>query len=163
MATLQLDVPRLVSGNMENATLLIKNGQSWIAGQFLNTDGANGLVVCAAGDGSGGGGIKYYAYSAQSDPANATTTTTVGRVTADQVWEANIASDDVSADAMVGVRYAITVETGKVTINLDDTTNVGCIVEDLKTNRDPISSTVGDTSDIIRIKFLSIATEAAAG
>ena len=63
---------------MERASLYVKNGQSWHAGQLLYADTSGRLCACA----SNAARIKYLALSVQTDPgADDTTKATVGVIT----------------------------------------------------------------------------------
>ena len=161
MATLVAANPKVVAGpDMETVSMLVKNGESWSAGEFLNVD-ANGLLnECASDDDAGAGGIKYYALADMSDPGNSTTYEEVGVIHSDHVFEGNELNGAVTG-ANIGNHYAIDVTTNVVTVDVDDTGNDAVIITDIGPNWNPAEYVLADTLAKVRFKILTVCLEAA--
>lgn len=160
MATLTAANPRLVKGPvMETQKKLILNGQSWLAGEFLNLD-ANGLLnECASDDDAGTGGIKYYALTDQTDPGNSTTEAEVGVIVSDHEFEGN-ELDGTVADANVGDQYGINVTSNVVTIDVGDTTNPAVVITNRGPQYNPVDFVDADVKAKIRFRILTTVLEA---
>lgn len=161
MATLTVSNPEVVGGPpMEMVKKLILNGQHWSAGEFLNQDNNGLLNECATDDDAGtGGGIKYYAITAQTDPGNSTTEAEVGIITSEHIFEGNELNGAVS-DANVGNQYGIDVSTHVVTIDVDDTTNPAVVIVDRGPQYNEAEYTTSDVKGKLRFKILTTVLEA---
>lgn len=162
MATLTAVNPRLVKGPvMESTSLLIANGQSWSAGQFLYVDTSGLLNACASDADSGTGGIKYYALTDQADPGNSTTYAEVGVIHADHVFEIN-ELDGTLAAANLGQFYGIDVTSNVVTVDVGDTTNDALEIVELAADYNPVQNSTADIKARCRVKVIPAALNAAA-
>lgn len=119
MATLVARNPDVFKGRMETATLLITNGASWKAGQFLKAGTDTGLEAIATNHTAGSGGPIYYALTDQNDPGNTTTTAKVAVVTPDIVFIGN-ELDTTAVQADIGSDVAIAVNSNLCTIDLSN-------------------------------------------
>ena len=160
MAALTAVNPKVVSGPvMETATLIIKNGQSWKAGEFLNVD-SYGLNVCLTDDDASTGGIKYLALEDQDDPVATTTTAEVGVIDEDHVFEGNELDGQLTA-LNIGANYAINVASNVVTVDVGDTTNPAVQVTDIGQIFNPALYNATDTKQKVRFKILTTCLQAA--
>jgi hypothetical protein len=119
MATLVVRNPEVYKGRMETTTLLIKNGSSWKAGQFLRAATGTGLTACGDNHTTGTGGPIYYALTDQADPGDTTTTAKVGVVTNDIVFLAN-EYDTTATNANIGAHAALAVGSNLCTVDISD-------------------------------------------
>lgn len=162
MATLTPKNPVVAKGShMETTnTIMVLNGQSWKAGQFLYMD-TNGLLkTCASDADSATGGIKYYAINDQDDPGNNTTTANVGIITADTVFE-GFELDGTPAIANIDIPYGIDVTSNVVTVDIGDTGNDAVKITELGYQYDPLMNKSDDVKMRVRFKVLPEALEAA--
>lgn len=161
MATLTSVNPRLVAGPvMETANVLIKNGSTWNAGQFLRIDTSGLLVAAASDDDAGTGGFQYFALTDQTDPGNSTTYAKVGVIHEDHVFEINELDGTIGA-ANIGQHYGIDVTSNVVTIDVGDTTNDALVVVDVASNYNPLQNSAADVKGRARVKVLAVVLDAA--
>lgn len=159
MAALTPTNPVLVSqdsGTMERIKLLVLNGQSWKAGQFLRVD-ANGYLKPVATDGTQ---ITHYALTDQTNPGNTTTLAEVGIITSDMEWEMNALSQRVQR-TQVAAKYALNVASNIVTVDPTDPTNVAVQITSVGPIFSPAQYDFTDTKQRVRCKILSTVIEAA--
>ena len=160
MATKTAQNPKVAQGPvMETVELYILNGQSWSAGQFLNVDASGLLNTCASDDDAGtGGGVKYYALTAQTDPGNSTTKATVGVITSDHVFEINVyhgtAASAVAPITVIGQQYALYVASNVCWCDISDTTNVVFTVVDVASEYEPMQNLATDIYGLVRVSIL---------
>jgi hypothetical protein len=140
--------------------LMVLNGQSWKAGQFLYMDTNGLLATCASDADAETGGIKYYAINDQDDPGNNTTTANVGIITADTVFEGN-ELDGTPTIANVGIPYGIDVTSNVVTVDIGDTGNDAVMITELGYQYEPLKNKSDDIKMRVRFKVLPEALEAA--
>lgn len=164
MAALTANNPRLWKGTMETAKVLIKNGESWKAGQFLHVDTSGLLAACGDNHkaGAGGGGSLYYALTDQADPGNSTTLAKVGVVTNDQVWLVN-ELDTTATSASIGQEVAFEVDSNICTFDISDgaTNPFGRIVGVLSSEIEPIMNDAADTKARFLIQVYASVYESA--
>ena len=164
MASLTANNPRLWKGTMETAKVLIKNGETWKAGQFLHVDTSGLLAAC--GDNhkaaAGGGGSLYYALTDQADPGNSTTLAKVGIITNDQVWLGN-ELDTTATAASIGQEVALEVDSNINTFDISDgaTNPFGRVVGVLSNEIEPIQNDAADTKARILVKVYASVYESA--
>lgn len=163
MATLTAANPRLVGGPvMQTVDMLILNGQSWKAGQFLNVDASGLLNTCVSDDDTGNAGVKYYALEDQSDPGNSTTYATVGIITADHIFEMN-ELDGTLTGANIGIQYGIDVTSNVVTVDVGDTSNPAVKVLDIASNYAPLQNSSTDVKARCKVQVLQAAIDGTPG
>lgn len=154
-ATLTAVNPALYQGPvMGTVSLLITNGQSWKAGQFL-TVSSGALVACA----SDAVDIKYFALKDQADPGNATTYAEVGVIEADHIFAMNELNGAVTA-ANIGGRYALDVTSNVCTVDVDDTSHDAFIVKGVASADEPINNKTDDVKGRLYVSVLSSVLEA---
>jgi len=162
MAALTAVNPVVVGKDTSMATvkMLILNGQSWNAGQFLYVDTSGLLNACASDADAATGGIKYYALTDQTDPGNSTTEAEVGIITSDTIFEGN-ELDGTVTQANIGPFYAIDVTSNVVTVDVGDTSNDAVVITDIGSEFSPAQYNTDDTKAKIRFRILNVALEAA--
>jgi len=165
MATLTLVNPRVVSGDtLEKVTALIKNGESWKAGQWLTINSSGQLTASVSDEDAATGGIQYIAPADISDPANATTTTEVLAIGPDAVFEGNVyhgtAASALATTAQIGMQYGINVASNVVSIDIAETTSPAVIVTEIGSIYAPIDNSAADVYGRIRFKLLTTVREA---
>jgi len=154
-ATLTKVNPAVYQGPvMETVTLLITNGQSWKAGQFLTTS-SGALIACA----SDAVDIKYYALKDQADPGNATTTAEVGIIDPDHVFLMNELNGAVT-NANIGVRYALDVTSNVCTVDVDDTGHDAFIVKDVLSATRPLTDKTDDVCGRLLVQVIASVIQA---
>jgi len=117
MATLTAENPALYQGPvMGTQSILVTNGQSWKAGQFLEV--SSGALIPAA---SNSVALKYYALTDQDDPGDTTTYAEVGIVTADHVFVMNELDGTVPTTS-IGALHSIDVTSNVCTVDTADNT-----------------------------------------
>jgi len=141
-------------GPMATVSLLITNGQSWKAGQFL-TVSSGALVACA----SDAVDIKYFALADQADPGNATTECEVGVITADHQFVINELDGAVTV-ANIGARYALDVTSNVCTLDVGDTGHDCFIVKDVMSAIEPINNKSDDVCGRAIVSVLQSVIEA---
>jgi tRNA-binding EMAP/Myf-like protein len=162
MATLIAVNPRVAAGPvMETKDVLIKNGQSWKAGQFLRVDNAGLLVAAATGATSATvGGFQYLALTDQANPGNSTTYARVGVIHPDHEFEMNENASTL-AGANIGQRYGIVVASNVVTFDKTDATNIAVVVVDIGQNYNPLLNSTDDVKARARVRVLTEVINAA--
>jgi len=162
MATLTAVNPRLVAGPvMETARMLVDNGTSWKAGQFLFSNTTGELDACASDADAGTGGIKYYALTDQDDPGADGTYAEVGVIHPDHVFEIN-ELDGAVDQANIGNIYGIDVTSNVVTLDEGDTTNVALKVIAVASDYNPVQNAAADVKGRCRVQVLVSVIEAPA-
>jgi len=157
MAALTSANPQVVAGPiMETVSMLIENGESWKAGQFLYVD-TSGLLNACTSDITA---IKYYALQDQDDPGNSTTFAEVVIIHADHVFEGNELDGTVTA-ANIGQFFGIDVTSNVVTVDVAEVTALVLEIVDLGYLRNPAVYTSADILAKVYFKILSIALERA--
>ena len=158
MATINQANPRAVKGHMETVDVLIANGASWNAGQFLHP--VSGKLTASASDAVN---FKYVAQSTQADPGNATTYAQVWLITSDIVFEGNELNATASDASWIGNIYGIDVTSNVVTVDVAETSAVSVKVVDIASNYEPIKNLSTDTNPRIRFTVLQSILDAAGG
>jgi len=148
--------PRAVKGHMESVDVLIKNGETWTAGQFLFP--TSGALTEAATDSVN---YKYHALTTQTDPGNSTTYAEVSLITKDIVFEGNELNATSSSAAWIGNIYDINVTTNVVTVDVDSTSNPSVRVVDIASNYEPLKNLSTDTYPRLRFVVLKSVLDAA--
>ena len=151
MATLTKANPRVVDGHMETTKLLITNGQSWNAGQFLHT--VSGALTASASDAVN---FKYYALTTQTDPGNATTYAEVGVITNDIVFEGNELDATTAVATWKGGCYGIDVTSNIVCVDAGETSAIAVEVVDVGFLYEPIKNAVTETYPRVKFKVLQL-------
>jgi hypothetical protein len=146
---------------METARMLVDNGTSWKAGQFLFSNTTGELDACASDADAGTGGIKYYALTDQDDPGADGTYAEVGVIHPDHVFEINELDGVVDA-ANVGQIYGIDVTSNVVTLDEGDTTNVALKVIAVASDYNPVQNAAADVKGRCRVQVLVSVIEAPA-
>lgn len=161
MATLTSVNPRVVGGPvMATEKILILNGQSWKAGQFLFVDTSGLLKTCASDADSGTGGIKYFALADQTNPGNSTTYADVGVIHPDHVFEIN--ELDGAIDSLnIGGIYGIDVTSNVVTVDEGDTSNPALKVIAVASDYNPLQNVAADVSGRCRVQVIASVIDAA--
>jgi len=155
MATLTQANPRAVKGHMETVDVLVANGASWNAGEFLfPTSGA--LTECA----TSAVNFKYHALTTQTDPGNTTTYAEVALITKDIVFEGNEYNATASDAAWIGNIYGIDVST-VTTVDVSDTSTPSVRVIDIASNYEPLKNKSTDTNPRLRFTVLQSVLDAA--
>lgn len=148
-ATLTSANPRLYQGGvMATQKILITNGQSWSAGQFLEV--SSGALIPAA---SNSVALKYYALTDQADPGDATTFAEVGIVTADMVFVMNELDGTVPTTS-VGALHSIDVTSNICTVDTADNTTPCFRVIGIATVDDPINNKSDDVHGRMYVSVL---------
>jgi hypothetical protein len=162
MATLTSVNPRVVAGPvMETQKILVDNGTSWKAGQFLFVNTTGELDTCATDADSGTGGIKFYGLTDQANPGADGTYATVGVIHPDHVFEINELDGTLSA-ANVRQVYGIDVTSNVVTVDVGDTTNPALEIIELAADYNPLQNSTADVKARCRVKVIPAALNAAA-
>ena len=156
MATITKANPRAVKNHMETVDVLVANGASWWAGQFLHP--VSGTLTSSA---SNAVNFKYHALSTQADPADTTTYAEVSLITDDIVFEGNELDATASSAAWIGNIYAINVSNNVVTVDISATSLPSVRVVDIGSNYEPIKNASTDTCPRIRFKVLQSVLDAA--
>ena len=156
MATKTKVNPRVVKGHMETANVLIANGASWNAGQFLHT--VSGGLTASASDAVN---YKYQALTTQTDPGNATTYAKVGVITNEVEFEINELDATSSSAAWIGGIYGIDVTSNVVTLDVGETSAVSLQVVDIASNYEEIKNAAADTYPVVRVKVIQSILDAA--
>jgi len=161
MATLTAVNPRVVAGPvMATEKILILNGQSWKAGQFLFVDTSGLLKTCASDADSGTGGIKYFALVDQTDPGNSTTYAEVGVIHPDHVFEIN-ELDGAIDSANIGGIYGIDVTSNVVTVDEGDTSNPALKVIAVASDYNTLQNDVADVKGRCKVQVIASVIDAA--
>lgn len=161
MATLTSVNPRVVAGPvMATEKILILNGQSWKAGQFLFVDTSGLLKTCASDSDSGTGGIKYFALTDQTDPGNSTTYAEVGVIHPDHVFEINELDGAVDS-ANIGGIYGIDVTSNVVTVDEGDTSNPALKVIAVASDYNTLQNDVADVKGRCKVQVIASVIDAA--
>lgn len=155
MATLTKVNPKVYQGPvMSTIKLLITNGSSWKAGQFL-TVSSGALVACA----TDAVDIKYLALADQADPGNATTYAEVGVIDPAHVFVMNLYSGAPSS-ATIGANIALNVASNVCTADYTDTTHDSLNVVDVLATQTPLTDSASDTYGRILVKVLGTVIQA---
>ena len=156
MATLTQANPRAYKGHMETVKLLITNGQSWNAGQFLHT--ASGALSATA---TGSVNFKYVAKTTQADPGNTTTTAEVWVITNDVIFEGNELDATAAVQTWIGGIYNINVASNVVTVDVDSTSVPSVEIVDVAYLYEPIKNSAADTNPLVTFRVLQSVLDAA--
>ena len=156
MATITKANPRAVKNHMETVDVLVANGASWQANQFLHP--VSGALTASA---SNAVNFKYHALSTQADPGDTTTYAEVALITKDIVFEGNEVDATASSAAWIGNIYAINVASNIVTIDVSATSLPSVRVVDIASNYEPIRNKSTDTCPRIRFTVLQSVLDAA--
>ena len=156
MATLTKANPRVVAGHMETTSLLIANGTSWQAGQFLHT--VSGALTVSA---TSAVNFKYYALTTQADPGNATTYAEVGVITNDLVFEGNEVDATSAVATWKGLFCGIEVTSNIVTVDTGEVTNTSVVVEDVGFLYEPLKNNATETYPLVKFRVAQSTLDAA--
>jgi hypothetical protein len=153
--------PRLVAGPvMETRTMLVDNGTSWKAGQFLFLNTTGELDTCASDADAGTGGIKFYALTDQANPGADGTYAEVGVIHPDHVFEIN-ELDGAVDQANIGQIYGIDVTSNVVTVDEGDTSNPALKVIAVASDYNPAQNLVDDVKGRCRVQVIASVIDAA--
>ena len=163
MATLVAVNPRVIQRVVpqNKVQVLIKNGSSWKAGQWLDVDTSGLLTACASDADAGTGGIKYQALTDQDDPGDSTTYAKVEEIDAGTVFRINELNGTVTT-AAIGNQYGIDVTSNVLTLDVGDTTNYAVKVVDVGSNRSPVEFSDADVKGVAFVKVLPVCIDAVA-
>ena len=149
MATLVSENPAVYQGPvMATQKVLVTNGQSWSAGEFLVT--TSGALVAAA---SNAVKFRFYALTAQTNPGNATTYATVGVVTGDHVFVMN-ELDGTVATTSIGALHSLDVTTNKHTVDTADNTHPCFVVVGIAALDQPMTDVAADVKGRLYVKVI---------
>jgi hypothetical protein len=139
---------------MKTAKVLITNGVSWKAGQFLTTS-AGALVACA----TNAVDVKYYALKDQADPGNATTLAEVGVIDPAHVFIINSTST-APVLTYIGLSCCMNVASNVCTATIGTAANPAFKIVDVMSTQQPITDSVTDVNGRVLVQVLTSVIQA---
>lgn len=154
-ATLNKTNPEVYQGPvMMTQSVLITNGQSWKAGQFL-TASSGALVACA----TNAVDVKYFALKDQADPGNATTLAEVGVIDPAHTFIIN-SSSTAPALTYIGKSCALDVTSNVCTAVIGQSATPAFKIMDVMSTQQPLTDKVDDVNGRVLVQVLTSVIQA---